>query len=163
MKTLLLIRHAKSDQSFLGNDFERPLNDRGKLDAPMMAQRLLDKKINIDVLISSPAKRAKKTAELFSAALHKNTDDIIFLSKLYHASPDVFFEVAATLDDKYNSAVIFSHNPGITYFVNDIIATERFYDMPTCAICAVNIYTDKWSDFFMAKKELLFFDYPKNH
>ena len=77
-KTLLLIRHAKSswDVGTL-NDFERPLNDRGKKDAPMMARRLLDKKVSIDAFVSSPAKRAKKTAELFSSAYGNSEEDVI--------------------------------------------------------------------------------------
>ena len=79
MKTLILVRHAKSDWGTpsLG-DFDRPLNDRGKRDAPVMAQRLLDKKIKIDAFISSPAKRAKKTATVFAEAYDKKKDDIFF-------------------------------------------------------------------------------------
>ena len=62
MKTLYIIRHAKSSWGdFSLPDFERPLNERGKKDAPEMAKRLLDKKINIDAFVSSPAKRAKST------------------------------------------------------------------------------------------------------
>lgn len=69
MKTVILIRHAKSSwDSGVANDFDRPLNERGKHDAPMMAKRLADKKIKIDAFISSPAKRAKKTAEEFAEA-----------------------------------------------------------------------------------------------
>ena len=65
-KILLLVRHAKSSWE-IGtlSDFERSLNERGKKDAPMMAKRLIDKKIKIDAFVASPAKRAKKTAELF--------------------------------------------------------------------------------------------------
>lgn len=163
MKTLLLIRHAKSDQSFFGNDFERPLNERGKADAPIMAQRLIDKKITIDAFVSSPAKRAKKTAELFCSTFNKNTNDIFFLSKLYHAAPEIFYEVAAGLDDDHNTVAIFSHNPGITYFINEIIKTDTFYSMPTCAIFAVKVHTEKWVNFSSAKKECLFFDFPKNN
>ena len=76
-KILLVVRHAKSSWD-IGtlNDFERPLNDRGKKDAPAMAQRLADRKILIDAFVSSPAKRAKKTAELFCETLNKKEDDI---------------------------------------------------------------------------------------
>ena len=81
-KTLLLIRHAKSSWDISNlNDFERPLNDRGKKDAPAMAKRLLHKKISIDAFVSSPAKRAKKTAELFCQEYGKKDDDIIFITK----------------------------------------------------------------------------------
>ena len=75
LKRLFIIRHAKSDQSFFGNDFERPLNERGRSDAPVMAKRLLEKQVNIDGLISSPAKRAKKTAGIFAETLGRSTDE----------------------------------------------------------------------------------------
>ena len=143
MKTLLLIRHAKSswDGTAL-NDFERSLNERGKRDAPIMAQRLIDKKIVIDAFVSSPAKRAKKTAELFCSAYKKKEDEIIFVSALYHATPETIFTVVEQLDNRFSSVAIFSHNDGITEFANKL--TENFVidNMPTCSICAVKIEID---------------------
>ena len=163
MKTLLIIRHAKSDQSFFGNDFERPLNERGKKDAPEMAKRLLDRDINIDAFVASPAKRAKRTAELFCETYKQNTGDIVFISALYHAPAREFYEVIKTLDDKLDTIAIFAHNPGISYFVNELINDTRVDNMPTCAIFAVQMNIDHWKDFAKAKKELLFFDYPKSN
>ena len=94
MKQVLLVRHAKSDWSTpsLG-DFDRPLNDRGKRDAPVMAQRLVEKKIAIEAFISSPAKRAKRTAVIFAKEYKQDKDDIIFIEELYGAGPEVFFDV----------------------------------------------------------------------
>jgi phosphohistidine phosphatase len=161
LKTLLVIRHAKSDQSFFGNDFERPLNERGKKDAPVVAGRLLDKNIAIDAFVSSPAKRAKKTAEIFCETYKRATDDILFISSLYHAPSREFHEVIKTLDDKYNAVAIFAHNPGITYFVNEL-AVARIDNMPTCAVFAVEVDIKNWKDFTKAKKQFLFFEYPKN-
>lgn len=162
MKRLFIIRHAKSDQSFFGNDFERPLNDRGRTDAPLMAKRLADRKIKIDALVSSPAKRAKKTAELFAEGLGKNPEDIIFISALYHASPDVFYEVISALPDDLDSIALFSHNPGITYFVNSLGTNTKVDNMPTASIFAAAADIKKWVEFTRAKKEFFFFDYPKN-
>jgi phosphohistidine phosphatase len=161
VKTLLIIRHAKSNQAFLGNDFERPLNERGKTDAPVMAQRLVDKKILIDAFVSSPAKRAKKTTELFCQTYGSNTNNIVFISALYHASADVFYEVIQNLDDSLNTIALFSHNPGITYFVNSLNTGTGIDNMPTCAVFAVQAHIKYWKDFTHAKKEFLFFDYPK--
>jgi len=163
VKTLLIIRHAKSDQSFFGNDFERPLNERGKKDAPEMAKRLLERNINIDAFVASPAKRAKKTAELFCETYKQNTEDILFISALYHAPAREFYEVIKTLDDKLDAIAIFAHNPGISYFVNELVNDTRVDNMPTCAIFAVQMNIDHWKDFAKAKKELLFFDYPKSN
>ena len=159
MKTLLIIRHAKAESSFTLNDFERPLNERGKKDAPVMAQRLLEKKIVIDAFISSPAKRAKKTVELFYET-YKAHGDIILISALYHAPAEIFFDVIKEVDDKFDTIAVFAHNPGITYFVNQLAAV-RIDNMPTCAVFAVNVNCNSWKDFAKAKKAFLFFDYPK--
>jgi len=161
LKKLFIIRHAKSDQSFFGNDFERPLNDRGKADAPVMAKRLLQKQSVIDAFVSSPAKRAKRTAESFCTVYGRSENEIIFVSALYHAPPEIFYDVIGVLDEKFNTVAIFSHNPGITYFVNSLIPEIQVDNMPTCAIFAVQANITQWSEFQKAKKEFLFFDYPK--
>ncbi|MEP7239214.1 MAG: histidine phosphatase family protein [Ferruginibacter sp.] len=161
MKKLFIIRHAKSDQSFFGNDFERPLNERGKGDVPVMAKRLLDRNIEIDALVSSPAIRAKKTAELFAETLKLPKDGIIFISALYQASAEAFYEVIAALPDSLQAVAVFSHNPGITYFVNSLNTKIQVDNMPTCAIFAAEADITHWAGFIGAKKEFLFFDYPK--
>ncbi len=161
MKTVFIIRHAKSDQSFFGNDFERPLNERGKTDAPEMAKRLLYKKIKIDALVASPAARAKKTAEIFAAGLQIPLSEIIFVSALYHAPASVFFEVISALPDELNSVAIFSHNPGITNFVNNLNSSVQIDNMPTCGVFAASADITNWVGFAKAKKEFVFFDYPK--
>ena len=163
LKTLLIIRHAKSDQSFFGNDFERPLNERGKKDAPVIAKRLLDRNIVIDAFVCSPAKRAKRTAELFCETYKTNVDDIIFISALYHAPAPEFYEVIKNLDDHFNTVAIYAHNPGITYFVNDLIKDVIIDNMPTCGVFCVQVNINLWKDFTKAQKEFLFFDYPKNN
>ena len=161
MKTLLLIRHAKSDWSTpsLG-DIDRPLNERGKKDAPVMAGRLLDKKIKIDAFIASPAKRAKKTAAIFAKEHKRDKDEIIIKEELYAASPTAFHDVINDTKDKFDTIAIFSHNPGITDFANGL-TDLRIDNIPTCGIVAIKINAKHWSDFKEAKKEFWFFDYPK--
>jgi phosphohistidine phosphatase len=161
MKQLLLIRHAKSDWSTpsLG-DFDRPLNDRGKRDAPVMAQRLLDKKVMIDAFIASPAKRAKRTASIFAKEYDRDKDEIIFIEELYGAPLTVFYDVIAEAKDKFDTIAIFSHNPGITDFANSL--TDVTIDnIPTCGIFAIKIKAKHWSEFKEAEKEFWFSDYPK--
>ncbi len=162
MKQLLIIRHAKSswDLSTL-KDFDRPLNDRGNKDAPMMAKRLLDKKVAIDAFVSSTAKRALSTSTHFAKTYKQPQENIIQFPELYHAMPDIFYSVISKISDDLNTISIFSHNPGITEFVNEL-TTTRVDDMPTCAIFAVNINCNSWRDFKTAKKDFWFFDYPKN-
>lgn len=161
MKKVFIIRHAKSDQTFYGNDFERPLNDRGKKNAPLMAERLFKLQKAIDAFIASPAKRAKQTALAFATVFEAPEEKIIFISALYHAPANVFYDVIAALPDNLNSVAIFSHNPGITYFVNSLHEKVNVDNMPTCGIFAVEADIEHWKDFIKAKKNFLFFDYPK--
>ena len=162
MKKLYIIRHAKSSWGdFSLPDFERPLNERGKTDAPVMAKKLLEKKIVIDAFVSSPAKRAKKTCKYFCTAYNVKEDKIIFVENLYLASLQTFFEVTKGLDDKYNSVALFSHNPGITEFANRLCQGVHIDEMPTCSVFAIEAPIKKWKDFKEAKKSFLFFKYPK--
>ena len=162
MKTLLLIRHAKSSwDNVILPDFERPLNERGKHDAPLMAKRIKEKKIEIDAFVSSPAKRAKKTAEIFMAEFNAKEKKLIFIPSLYEATSEKFYDAIENLKDKYDTVALFAHNPGITDFINSLECTP-VYDMPTSAVYAIKIKTKNWRDFRKANKEFLFFDYPKN-
>jgi phosphohistidine phosphatase len=161
MKTVILIRHAKSDWSEAGlPDIDRPLNERGKRDAPVMAHRLLDKKIKIDAFISSPAKRAAKTAKIIAGEYGKKKDKIIFKDKLYLAEPATFFEVIEEADDDAETIAIFSHNNGLTDFAN-LLTDTRVDNIPTCGIFAVKAECDRWKDFQNAEKTFWFFDFPK--
>lgn len=161
MKTLILVRHAKSSWDDLGlNDFDRPLNDRGKKDAPKMAEKLSKKKIEIDAFISSPAKRAARTAKIFAEEFKAKKKNIIYKTELYLASENVFYEVITKTDDEFDTIAVFSHNPGITDFANDL--TEiKIDNIPTCGVFAVKIDAKYWADIKDSKKEFWFFDYPK--
>jgi len=162
MKTLLIIRHAKSgwDDPSL-SDFNRTLTERGKSDAAMMAKRIITNAIKIDAFASSPAKRAKKTAKIFMKEYKKNETDLLLIPSLYEPSVADFYDAVETLDDKNDIVAIFSHNPGITEFVNSLECSP-IYNMPTCAIFGLKIKTKHWKEFTEAEKEFLFFDYPKN-
>jgi phosphohistidine phosphatase len=162
MKTLLLVRHAKSSWDAPGlSDFDRTLNERGKKDAPEMAKRLKGKDISIDLFVSSPAKRARKTAKYFAEEFDVKKDDIQLVDDLYSATQSAFQKTVSELNDKNNAVAIFSHNPGITEFANSL-SNVRIDDMPTCSIFAVYADTDSWNNFLNAEKMFLFFDYPKN-
>lgn len=161
-KTLLLIRHAKSDWNDASlSDFDRPLNERGKRDAPVMAHRLLDKQIKIDAFISSPARRARRTAAVFAKEYGQKKEDILLVDELYLAAAETFFDVVGKAKDKFDSIAVFSHNPGITDFANQL-TDARIDNIPTCGIFAVTADCKHWVDFKHAKKEFWFFDYPKS-
>jgi phosphohistidine phosphatase len=162
MKTLILIRHAKSSWAEAGvSDADRPLNERGKKDAPEMAERLKEKGLEIGLFLSSTAKRARKTARYFAAAFGKDKEEIQLDERLYLAEPENFKEVLSNLDDSVQSLAIFAHNPGITVFASSL-TNVRIDDMPTCAMFGVQADTDSWKEFALAEKRFLFFDYPKN-
>lgn len=161
MKLIYIIRHAKSNQSFLGSDYERPLNERGFKDAPNMAKWLKLKVTHIDAFISSPAVRAKTTAISFAKAYNKLSDDVVYISALYHADVNSFYEVVNSLPDELNAIALFSHNPGITNFINNLNTGHIIDNMPTCGIFGIKCYCNQWEDFKNASKEFLFFIQPK--
>ncbi|RYZ20646.1 MAG: histidine phosphatase family protein [Chitinophagaceae bacterium] len=161
MKTLLLVRHAKSSwDDITMKDFDRPLNERGKKDAPEMAERVKEK-LKIDHFVSSPAKRAKRTARFFAEASGYDKDDVVLVENLYEPTMQAFADAVAALPADKNVVALFAHNPGITEYVNSL-TNVRVDDMPTCGVFAVGIDRKSWADFATAEKKFLFFDYPKN-
>ena len=161
MKSILIVRHAKSSWDLsTPNDIDRPLNERGKKDAPAAAKRLVKKGITIDAFISSPAKRAKRTAKFFITEYGLDKDDIIIVPELYEAHSSVFYEVIGNLNDTYDTVAIFSHNPGVTEFVN-LLTEVKIDNMPTCGVFAVQADISNWEQFKEAEKKFWFFDYPK--
>lgn len=161
MKTVLLIRHAKSsweDASI--SDFDRKLNDRGKRDAPKMAEKLRKKGLEPDLMVSSPARRAVDTAGIFAEEFGIKYKKIVQVDALYEPHTEVFSQVIETLDDDVKTVACFSHNPAITVFVNTLTPV-RIDNMPTCGIFGVTVNIKHWCDFRQATKEFLFFDYPK--
>ena len=157
-----MIRHAKSSwaNAFQG-DFERPLNDRGHREAPAMAERMMKRGVGIQCFASSTANRALTTAVYFAEAYGKNKKDILLFPELYHAPEEIFYQVITKLPDNSNTVALFSHNPGITDFINSLTNT-RIDNMPTCGIFAIKTEIKEWRSFRDGEKEFWFFDYPKN-
>lgn len=126
-----------------------------------MAKRVKEKGIELDHLISSTAKRARKTAKYFAEEFGFKKDDIKLVDELYGATQTEFFQAVKDINDKYNNVALFSHNPGLTDFVSSL-TNVRVDDMPTCSVFALQIETENWKDFVNAEKNFLFFDYPGN-
>ena len=161
MKTLCIVRHAKSSWPLGIADFDRPLNERGKKDAPEMAEKLLASNIKIDAFVSSPAKRARKTCKAFMEEYGAKKDDMILLDEMYNAPAATFYNVTANLNNSYNNVALFAHNPGISEFANSLCKNVIINDMPTCAVFAIEIPIDDWKDFEAAEKTFLFYKFPK--
>src|SRR5262245_44557478 len=115
MKTLFLIRHAKSSWAEPGlSDRERPLNDRGRRDAPKMGKRLAKRDAVPDLILSSPAVRALETAEIIAEKLDYRRKDIVVVDRLYGVAADDLLALIQKLDDKLQRVMLFGHNPGLT-------------------------------------------------
>jgi phosphohistidine phosphatase len=162
MKTIIICRHAKSSwDTVFQADVDRTLNDRGNADAPKMAAKLLARNIPLDSIISSSAKRAAQTAAYMAAALLIDAKQLVHVDELYHAPPHVIDDVIASQLAALNTIMIVCHNPGITHWVNEQ-TTYLIDNMPTCGMMAFSADVNDWLLFATAKKEVVFFDYPKN-
>ena len=161
MLTLFLCRHAKSSWDEPGlSDKDRPLNARGKNDAPMMGRMLESREENPDLIISSPAERAFKTAKLISDEIGYRQKDIIVDNRIYMAGIDDFIEVLKECRNKDKTIMIFSHNYGITDFAN-YISSSRIDNIPTCGIVKIKFEFSNWEKIKKEKGKLEYFIYPK--
>lgn len=162
IRSVLLIRHAKSSwDDVMVADFDRPLDIRGKKEAPLMANRLLTKGIAIDYILSSPAKRAKTTADYFLETGKLGKNRLTLRQSLYEPIYDAFVEAIESAPDEYHNIAVFSHNPGITNFANSLTDTIRIDNIPTCGIFGIKLRIKHWKNFDAGKPEFWFFDSPK--
>jgi phosphohistidine phosphatase len=165
MKTLYIVRHAKSSWAESGlSDFDRPLNERGKRDAPRMGNRLKEKHILPHLMLTSPAKRAWSTCKRLAAIMGYAEEKIKTDNALYHANEEDILAVIRDVKDKHESLMVFGHNPGLTDFVNSIShdSTIDIDNIPTCGIVAFTLNITSWKDAGFGKGEFVFFDYPKS-
>ncbi len=164
MKTLYLIRHAKSswdDQDL--TDLERPLNERGKKDAPRMGKRLKEKNIFPDLMLTSPAKRAYETCKVIAKILGHSEEKIKTDQRLYHASEDQLLKVIQEiqdLNDDEEVVFIFGHNPGLTDFANSLL-NQTIDNIPTCGVIGSKVRVNSWKESIFGSGEMKFFDFPK--
>ena len=160
-KQLFIIRHAKSDWSFEVEDIDRPLNARGFENAPEMARRLIMRGETPQLLVSSPAKRALTTAQIFAEHLHTAVRDIRIDPRIYEAQPDVLLNIINEIDDRYDRAALFGHNPGLTSLAN-LLADENIGNIPTCGIVQLIFEDlDGWNLISGGLGKMVFFDTPK--
>ena len=156
-KKLYLLRHAKSSwKDFSMRDFDRPLNKRGKRDAPFMAELMAKKGIHPDIILSSPARRAKSTAQHFSEKLQT---DIIYNRAIYEASTSTLKEIIKEAFRYYDEVMLVGHNPSLTQLSNSL-TNHQIDNIPTAGIVGFEFDIETIET---AKSTLLFFEYPKKH
>jgi len=160
-KTIYVVRHAKSSWADMTlSDKERPLNQRGHRDAPIMARWCLQQGHVPDVLISSTAVRAATTADYFATGLGLDTAKITSYDDLYHAPAHLYIETCYGLSDEVDSVMMFGHNPGITYLANEV-ASKYIDNVPTCGVLVIDYHGDNWQDLDVSKCNLRTLYTPK--
>ena len=163
MKKLYLIRHAKSSWKEIGlSDFERGLNKRGKKDAPMIGNILKKKEITPDIIISSPAKRTKKTAFIIAKSVGIKKENIIFKESIYESSMNELLNVIENLDNSLNSVFLIGHNPSLNVLA-EYLTNSYINNIPTCGVLAIDLDINLWNEVSDGCGKIEFFDYPKNY
>ena len=144
MKQLLILRHAKSDWKDTSlDDWARPLNDRGRRDAPRVGEWLRDHSRQSDVIITSDAVRARTTAEAVAKAAGYSRE-IVIEPSLYHATPKVVLDVLADVGDEAQTVLVVGHNPGLEDLVRQL--TGEFHALATAALVELEVPVGHWSE-----------------
>ena len=156
------MRHAKANLGdAFENDFDRTLSDRGKKDAPEMGKRLKKNGVKPDLIISSPAARALKTAKEIAKEIDYPEKNIVTEPEIYQADIIDLIKVIRNLDDKNNKVMLFGHNPGLTGLVGYL--TNQFIDnIPTSGVVQINFDFQTWKQVTQQSGKFISFDYPKN-
>lgn len=163
MKNLFLIRHAKSswDNPHL-SDFDRPLNERGKRDAPFMSQILKKNNIKPNVIYSSGANRAISTALIIAKGLDYNEENIIIDKNIYESSLADLLEIIHKIPVEIKTAILVGHNPGIN-ILSDYVSDKTIDNIPTCGVVGIEFKQKKWEDIKQKSGKQFFFEYPKKY
>ena len=153
MKTLLIMRHAKSSWNFPElSDYDRPLNGRGKRDAPRMGQHLHQEGLIPDIILTSSAKRARSTANRVVKA-SGYAGKVKKLDALYDSALGAYFKTLQVLSDKYQNVMIVGHNPTMEQLVNHLTGHPK--RMPTAALAHIELPIERWEAFDLYTKGTL--------
>jgi phosphohistidine phosphatase len=160
IKTLYIVRHAKSSWAAPGmDDLDRPLNERGLHDARMMAQRFDNRLEPVDLLMSSPAKRAITTANVFASVL--GNAPVHEIDELYLAASRMLLSIIDRLPDGVRHAMLFGHNPGVSELVEELTGNGPG-DLPTCAMVRIDFDGDSWQAVSAGTGTIKWWDWPKS-
>jgi phosphohistidine phosphatase len=146
MKRIVIVRHAKAVPYGYHDDFFRELQDRGRNDADIVSKELAKTGIKPDAIITSPAKRALKTAKIFAKNLEFDKDKIEQNSDIYEGiNSSEFIDLIRELPDDLNTVFFFGHNPGFHFFVSTLLPYYND-DMPTCATIGIKFNCKRWEE-----------------
>ncbi|ACF14315.1 putative phosphohistidine phosphatase, SixA [Chloroherpeton thalassium ATCC 35110] len=163
MKTVLLVRHAKSswDDPDM-KDFDRPLNKRGKRDAPFMGSLLAQKNFQPELIVASPAKRTLITAQLIAAEIEYEQEKILTDPRLYEESFNFYLDVIKSWGDQLSKIMLVGHNPIMTSMIN-YLANYGLENLPTGAMFCAEMNIDSWSNVSSGLAKCYFYEYPKKY
>ncbi len=161
MKTVYFVRHAKSSWADMSiGDHDRPLNKRGKRDAPYMADQMVATELQADLMITSSALRARATARFFRKAQQLTKEKLLVDKRLYHAGIETILQVIQELPDEIEIVYLFAHNPGLTYIANHF-SIKMIDNVPTTGIVKIVSESPQWTNFDPNNAEMKAFYYPK--
>ncbi|MEM1410816.1 MAG: histidine phosphatase family protein [Pseudomonadota bacterium] len=161
-KTLILVRHAKSswkDASLA--DIDRPLNKRGRRNAPVMGRWLHEQGPGPDAVISSPANRALSTAQTIARELSFESEQIVIDEDLYFVGTDGMLRALERVDDRLGRVMMVGHNPVMTRLLNQLTGSD-VWNMPTCAIAIIHFAMESWGLVDSTRGSLVAYQEPKS-
>ena len=163
VREVCFVRHAKSNWDHPGlRDFDRPLDERGLKDAPMMARKMKELDLVPDLIVTSGAKRARKTAEFFKKEFSLPDSHFMVTDDLYEASAEEVYTVLRSLPDSARFVYVFGHNPTFTWVANSI-AGVHIDNVPTCGIVHAQVMINSWKKFKPEHAGFIGFHYPKQY
>ena len=163
MKKLYLLRHAKSSWNYPElDDFERPLNKRGRSDLPVMARVINKHGIKPDLIVSSPALRAAFTAINVIQLAGISEDLLTYDNMIYEASTSMLLNLIKSTNDKIDSLMFVGHNPGLTTLAS-YLSDKQVDNIPTCGLFGMKLKVTNWRDLSENSASFLFYEYPKMH
>ena len=160
-RQLTLLRHAKSSWDDAGvKDRDRPLNERGERDAPRMGRRLRARGARPTLILTSPAVRARRTAQIIAREIGYPQEFLQREADLYLASPDEIIAVIARQDSSFRDLIVCGHNPGLTELANRLTGAG-IDNVPTTGVVVIGLDLKSWAELDGAEGELLLFDHPR--
>ena len=161
MKTLFITRHAKSSWTAPDlDDFDRPLNKRGKFDAPRIGRYLQQQGLLPDHIVSSPARRAQSTARILAESLTYPADKIVRNAEVYLAEVDVLLQIIRAAPESCSRQMLVGHNPGLTELSN-ALTDAHIENLPTCGVVVIGFEVTRWQQVDWHSGIRQFFFYPK--
>jgi len=161
MKELCLVRHAKSSWKYPKlDDFERPLNKRGRKNAPFMGKIIHELSVDPDLIISSPATRAAMTARILAHEIGYPLEGIRYVESIYESSEMNLMHLLKNIEDQVNKVMLIGHNPALTQLANTI-GNYPISNIPTSGVCCVVLEITSWSGIDENPGKLKNFEFPK--